>query len=104
MSRTANSPSLDRAVRIRRAVTEDAEPLARLINAAFVVERPVIEGERIDPAGVREYMGKGKFLVAEDAAGLAGCVYVETRGERVSLGLLGVGQRAQGQCRGRELM
>jgi len=66
MSQTANSPSLDRTVRIRMAVKEDAEPLARLINAAFVVERPFIEGERIDPAGVREYMGKGKFLVAED--------------------------------------
>jgi len=104
MSQTANSPSLDRTVRIRMAVKEDAEPLARLINAAFVVERPFIEGERIDPAGVREYMGKGKFLVAEDAAGLAGCVYVEPRGERGYLGLLGVEQRRQGQGLGRKLM
>lgn len=90
--------------RIRMAAAEDVEPLARLINAAFVVEQPFIEGERIDPAGVREYMKKGKFLVAEDAVGLAGCVYVELRGPRGYLGLLGVAPARQGKGLGRKLM
>jgi GNAT superfamily N-acetyltransferase len=89
---------------IRLAVAEDVEPLARLINAAFVLEQPFIEGERIDPAGVRSYMDKGKFLVMEDSTGLAGCVYVELRGERGYLGLLGIEPRRQGSGLGRKLM
>jgi GNAT superfamily N-acetyltransferase len=93
-----------RKLAIRVAVAEDVERLARLINAAFVVEQPFIEGDRIDPAGVREYMEKGKFLVAEDSTGLAGCVYVELRGERGYLGLLGVEPRRQGAGLGRKLM
>jgi len=86
------------------AAAEDVEPLAQLINAAFVVEQPFIEGARIDPPGVRGYMRKGKFLVAEDAAGLAGCVHVELRGERGYLGLLGVAPARQGTGLGRKLM
>jgi len=89
---------------IRLAVAADVEPLVRLINAAFVVEQPFIEGERIDPAGVLAYMEKGKFLVMEDSTGLAGCVYVELRGERGYLGLLGVEPGRQGTGLGRKLM
>lgn len=95
---------MESAPPIRMAVAADVEPLARLINAAFVVEKPFIEGERIDPAGVREYMQKGKFLVAGDASGLAGCVYIELRGHRGYLGLLGVEPRRQGTGLGRKLM
>lgn len=104
MSQAGKSRSLENAPRIRMAAAADVEPLARLINSAFVVEQPFIDGERIDPAGVREYMEKGKFLVAEDAAGLAGCVYVELRSERGYLGLLGVAPPRQGTGLGRKLM
>ena len=104
MSQAGNSPRSENAPRIRIAAAADVELLARLINAAFVVEQPFIEGERIDPAGVREYMKKGKFLVAEDAAGLEGCVYVELRGELGYLGLLGVAPARQGTGLGRKLM
>ena len=104
MSQAGKSLGLESVPRIRMAVAEDEEPLARLINAAFVVEQPFIEGERIDPAGVREYMQKGEFLVAEDDAGLAGCVYVELRGERGYLGLLGVAPERHRAGLGRELM
>jgi|SRR5689334_4541269 len=104
MSQAGKSHELENAPRTRIAVAADVEPLAQLINAAFVVEQPFIEGERIDPAGVRAYMERGKFLVAEDAAGLAGCVYVELRGERGHLGLLGVVPARQGTGLGRKLM
>lgn len=104
MSQAGKSPGLENASRIRIAVAADVEELAQLINAAFVVEQPFIEGERIDPVGVREYMKKGKFLVAEDAAGLAGCVYVELRGNCGYLGLLGVAPASQGKGLGRKLM
>src|SRR5258708_17642438 len=49
-------------------------------------------------------MEKGKFLLAEEAAGLAGCVYVELRGDRGYLGLLGVDPSRQVSGLGRKLM
>src|SRR5215467_6825355 len=104
MSQGGKSRELENVVCIRVAVAEDVERLSRLINAAFVVEQPFIEGERIDPTGLREYMEKGRFLVAEDAAGLAGCVYLELRGELGYLGLLGVEPARQGTGLGRKLM
>ena len=80
------------------------EALAALINIAFRVELPFIEDDRINPRGVRAYMGKGKFLIAEDSAGLVGCVYAELRSDRGYLGLLGVEPRRQGTGLGRRLM
>ena len=92
------------SVQIRRAESADVDALSALINIAFRVELPFIEGDRINPDGVREYMKKGKFLVAKDSASLAGCVYVEVRGARGYLGLLGVEPRRQGTGLGRKLM
>ncbi len=89
---------------IRTAVQRDIDLLARLINSAFRVEQPFIDGDRTNPEGVRAYMEKGKFLLAEDAAGLEGCVYVELRGDRGYLGLLGVDPSRQGTGLGRKLM
>jgi len=43
----------------------DAESLARLINAAFRVEQPFIEGIALMPEGVRSYMAKGNSLSPE---------------------------------------
>ncbi len=104
MSEAAKSFSPSDALRFRTANLGDVEALARLINAAFRVEQPFIEGDRIDPLGVRVYLQKGKFLLVEDATGLAGCVYVELRGDRGYLGLLGVDPRRQGAGLGRKLM
>src|SRR6266478_7719005 len=104
MSEPAKSLSQSDALRLRSANLGDAEALARLINSAFRVEQPFIEGDRIDADGVRSYIAKGKFLVAEDAIGLAGCVYIELRGDRGYLGLLGVDPQRQGTGLGRKLM
>jgi GNAT superfamily N-acetyltransferase len=91
-------------LRFRAASLADADLLARLINAAFLVEQPFILGDRTSPEGLHAYMEKGKFLLAEDADGLAGCVYVELRGDRGYLGLLGVAPSRQGRGLGRKLM
>jgi ribosomal protein S18 acetylase RimI-like enzyme len=91
-------------VRIRLAQETDVEPLVQLINSAFRVEQPFIEGDRTNPEGVRTYMQTGRFLLAEDSATLAGCVYVELRGDRGYLGLLGVDPSLQGTGLGRKLM
>src|SRR6266481_2467715 len=91
-------------VRVRLAQSTDVEALAALINIAFRVEQPFIEGDRINPDGVHAYMERGKFLLAEDAEGLTGCVYVELHGDRGYLGLLGVEPQRQGTGLGRQLM
>jgi len=101
---TAKPSSALESVRIRHARSTDVEALAALINIAFRVELPFIEDDRINPRGVRAYMGKGKFLIAEDSAGLVGCVYAELRSDRGYLGLLGVEPRRQGTGLGRRLM
>jgi ribosomal protein S18 acetylase RimI-like enzyme len=49
-------------------------------------------------------MEKGKFLLIDDASSLAGCVYVELRGDRGYVGLLGVTPSRQGAGLGRKLM
>jgi GNAT superfamily N-acetyltransferase len=102
MESNASARSAD--IRIRLAAENDADSLARLINAAFVVELEVFEGERTSPEGVRAYLQGGKFLLAEDAGGLAGCVYVELRGARGYVGLLSVDPARQGSGLGRKLM
>jgi hypothetical protein len=65
---------------LRWAQSGDVENIVRLINAAFVVERFFLERDRVNAEKVRMMMVTGKFLLAEDAAGLVGCVYVELRG------------------------
>jgi GNAT superfamily N-acetyltransferase len=104
MSAAANSLPDRSDARIRLALGADVDALSALINIAFRVELPFIEGDRINPDGVREYMKKGKFLLAEAPSGLAGCVYVEVRGNRGYLGLLGVEPRRQGTGLGSKLM
>jgi len=104
MEDAANKAFQDYPLDFRVASLADAEALVRLINSAFRVELPFIDGDRIDAEGVRSYMAKGKFLVADDTAGLAGCVYVELRGDRGYLGLLGVDPPRQGTGLGRKLM
>lgn len=91
-------------MRVRVAGAGDVAALTRLINEAFAVERRFIEGDRVDEIGTCEYMAKGKFLIAEDAAGLAACVYCELRGEHGYLGLLGVEPGRQGTGLGRRMM
>ena len=104
MTAFANSRTAGSEARIRRASDEDVPGLTRLINAAFVVEQIVFEGDRVDDLGVRVYMSSGTFLVAEDSDALAGCVYIETRGDRSYLGLLSVQPARQGTGLGRRLV
>ena len=89
---------------LREATLEDAESLAAVINAAYRVEDFFKIGDRIDASGVRQEMKAGRFLVLEDDAGIAGCVYVEVKGELGYFGLLSVDPARQGQGIGTTLM
>jgi GNAT superfamily N-acetyltransferase len=109
MAPNASTASRSGNVRIRQASDGDVEELTRLINAAFVVEQVVFDGDRVDDLGVRAYMSGGTFLIAEDSSGLdsrglAGCVYIETREDRSYLGLLSVQPPRQGTGIGRQLV
>jgi ribosomal protein S18 acetylase RimI-like enzyme len=81
--------SMDKT-RARTAESTDAENIASLVNLAFRPERFFIDADRTDPDKVRALLRKGKFLLAEEAGALVGCVYVELRGERGYFGLLAV--------------
>jgi ribosomal protein S18 acetylase RimI-like enzyme len=104
MSEAARSFSKSGTLQIRAGDAADVDALVRLINAAFRVEQPFIEGDRIDAEGVCSYMAKGEFLVAGGSTALAACVYVELRGDRGYLGLLGVDPLRQGTGLGRKMM
>lgn len=78
-------------MQVRIAGNADAEALMDLINAAFrKAEGFIIDRDRVDLEAVHSLLAKGEFLVAEEEGTLAGCVYLESRGERAYLGLLSV--------------
>ena len=85
---------------IRIAARGDAFAVTNLINLAFQVEKFFIDGDRITLAQVESLMSKGEFLLFENEGGLAGCVYVEPRGDRAYLGLLSVDPGLQGSGAG----
>jgi len=89
----------------RIASPEEAPAVVRAINAAFrKAESFFVERNRIDVETVRSLMKKGNFLVAGEPTVLAGCVYIEIRGERAYLGLLSVDPAQQRRGLGSLLM
>jgi GNAT superfamily N-acetyltransferase len=104
MTRGSKSSLHNENVAIREAVGGDVPGLVRLINAAFIVEQFVFDGDRVNAEETRAFMQSGRFLLAEDSAGLAGCVYLEIRKDRGYLGLLAVDPARQGTGLGRKLV
>src|SRR5271156_1487678 len=87
----------------RMATESDFDPLLRLINSAFDVERFFKDEDRLNVAKLQEYFRKGAFLVIEEEDQLAACVYVERNGDRAYLGLLSVDPARQKNGLGRRL-
>jgi len=104
MTQAQKSPRQSESINFRPAVIADIPALVRLINAAFIVEQFVFDGDRINAEETRAFMETGGFLVAEDSAAFAGCVYVEVREGRGYLGLLAVDPARQGTGLGRKLV
>ena len=92
-------------MQLRVATHAEADAITILINTAFRrAESFLIDGNRIDLQTVQGLLEKGKFLVAEEDGTLAGCVYVEPKGERAYLGLLSVDPHRQKAGLGSMLM
>ncbi len=90
---------------IRVAKPEDIPAMVAVVNAAFGVERHIVEGDRTSPLDLMEHMDEGQFLLAVDEVGrVAGSVYVEARGERSYMGMLAVDPAQQGAGVARRLM
>ncbi len=88
----------------RIAEPADLEAITALINLAFQVERFFVDRDRIDTEAVRDLAAKGQFILFADGEGLAGCVYVEIKGERGYVGLLSVDPGRQRAGLGSALM
>ncbi len=99
------SKTQHRTLQVRTADRFDAGKITNLINSAFrLAEGFFVDGDRIDLKEVIESLGTGKFLVAEEASFIIGCVYVQPRGERAYLGLLSVDPSRQHLGVGSQLM
>jgi GNAT superfamily N-acetyltransferase len=77
---------------IRRAEPPDIPALVGLINEAYQVESPFMQGARIDEAGVAKLFNApdSAFLLHEAKSTLAGAVYVHWRDDRGFFGPLAV--------------
>lgn len=88
----------------RLATPADAPGIIKVVNEAFAIEK-FLEGTRTDHERMRQAMGEGKFLVAEDKSGqIIGSVYIELHGERGYLGMLAVSPSHQGGGLGKAAM
>jgi ribosomal protein S18 acetylase RimI-like enzyme len=87
------------------AAAADVPALTDLLNEAYLpAEAFLYDGPRTTAEEVGARLAKGVFLLARSTQGLDGCVYVEPRGRRGYLGMLGVAPRRQGTGLGRELV
>jgi len=92
-------------VQLRVAKLADAEAISTLINSAFrAAESFLFDRDRINLESVQSLLETGRFLVADDGGVLAGCVYLERRGEGAYLGLLSVDPHRQKAGVGSKLM
>jgi ribosomal protein S18 acetylase RimI-like enzyme len=89
---------------IRRALEAEAEEIARIINAAFEIEREFRRGERTSAHEIRSLIGHDEVLVAEEAGRLLGAIEVRIEGAIGYFGMLAVDARARRGGIGRALV
>jgi len=89
----------------RSATAADVPDIVALLNAAFAMERAFIDRDRANAVEIAHYLETGTFfLVDAEDGGLASCMYLEHRGERLYLGMLAVSPPRQGRGFGRQMM
>ena len=75
---------------IRRAEKSEAGEIARIINAAFEVEREFRKGDRTSAAEIFGLVERDVFFVAEEAGRLIGAVHTAVEGASGYFGMLAV--------------
>jgi ribosomal protein S18 acetylase RimI-like enzyme len=99
-----NATSISPDYRVRLANAGDTDALISLINAAFIVEKPIIDGDRINVEKLAELFSTGEFLLLEADSSLVSCVYIEIKESRRGyLGLLAVDPGRQRSGLGRRM-
>jgi len=100
------SRTLDNPFSIREATPADVPALLRVINAAYLVEREFVEGDRLSEKDLRRTLGQGTFLVATrgDGEAIANVFLQRTAPDRMYLGLLAVDPAEQRHGLGRLMM
>jgi predicted N-acetyltransferase YhbS len=89
---------------IRIATPDDVSEIARVVNAAFEVERHMrAHGERTSEQDVRELMQSDMFFVAEQDSRIVGAVLVRITGTIGYFGMLSVAEDLRGSGVGRAL-
>ena len=89
---------------IRKADQRDASGIARVVNAAFEVEREFRTGERTSPAEIARLLERDVFFVAEEEGGLTGAVHTSIDGATGYFGMLSVDPALQRGGVGRALL
>jgi len=100
----SNDSSRYHASVIRRADTRDAAGIARVINAAFEVEREFRQGERTSGAEIEKLLERDVFFVAEEGGRLIGAVHTSVDGATGYFGMLAVDPALQRGGVGRALL
>lgn len=89
---------------MRHADRSEALAIARLVNRAYEVEQPIVDGDRTSPDEIARMIDAGTFLVLENSGELAAVVYVEARPGAGYLGMLAVDPDLQGLGLGKRLV
>jgi predicted N-acetyltransferase YhbS len=89
---------------IRTAAAADAPAIAALVNDAFAMEREFVDRDRTSVDEIVQMLGTGTFLAIDGDPGLAACVYLEQRSNRLYLGMLAVSPAHQQRGLGKQLM
>jgi predicted N-acetyltransferase YhbS len=92
-------------IMLRAADAADVPRIVSLLNAAFAMERDFIDKDRTSAPEIARYMTTGTFFVVDgDASGLASCMYLEQRSDRLYLGMLAVNPSQQGRGLGKQMI
>jgi ribosomal protein S18 acetylase RimI-like enzyme len=89
---------------IREATKDDAAAIARIVNAAFVVEQQFRPGDRTSPAEIARLSERDLLLVSEERGTLTGAVHVSVKGKAGYFGMLAIDPALQGSGLGRKLL
>ncbi len=99
------------AVSVRRAQPSDAAALADLVNRAYAIEAPFLDGNRTTTGEIADLIDAGGFLVLEHAGGIGATVWFQAPGAREELpadtayfGMLAVLPELQGMGIGRRMV